>query len=780
MTDSISMIQRYKSAAQKLEPKVAAVTANLGIDGYWLDDNKFFFVSEMFDKKTLRVLRTPSIFDSSLKQIAPLLALDELLTILHGSIGGPAMAEFASAQFDMPDGNTLVVRLNDRQHVVDLKSRRLRSSSASWAQPALYSPDGKCACFVRAHDLWLKDRLTGAERPLTFDGSKHYAYGQAPDGAQAAVPFRKPSAPTGLWSPDSEWFLTHRIDERALSDLPLTQHLPERGDRPICHHYKYSLPGDPRAIETYVALHIPTGRVLHLDDFPGTSWATSPFRLKKAWFGSANCAWIVRLDRYCSRAELIKFDLTTGQGSVVLSESVDKGYIDLSAFVLSAPNVRTLEASREIIWYSECDGWGHLYLHDMDSGLRKNRITTGAFQVRNILHIDEIERTIYLSSGGIDPSADPAQRSLCRVNFDGSGFEVIRSAPGDVAIAATEPVGLGQDRPCRPSYAQPGFSRTGRYVCLRTLSLSGNKTEIYDLVSQSSFCIAKLEPAADETLGQPFTALAADGATLLHGVMFLPSAFDAERKYPLIAYIYPGPQDSPLPQSFRSFSGAPAAALAEIGFATIIIATRGMPYGSRSFHQAGFGDLLEPQLSDHVAVISQLLERHAFLDKDKIGMFGASGGGAATARALFDYGDLFKVGVSVCGNHDASRYSASWSEKYRGPGNSSSWPSQRNEAVANKLHGRLMLVSGEMDQNVHLSHMMSLANALIASNRNFDMLVVPNAGHDVASNPYVVRRTWDYFVEHLLDEQPPVDFAIHFEPHEIERYHDVAPRAAAQ
>lgn len=779
MSGSQSIAQRYANATGKLEPKIAAVTPNLGVDGYWLDDDSFFFVSEAFDKVTQRVLRTPSIFDPATKRWAPLLSLKALRAILDGD-GGPAMADFASAQFDMPDVDTLVVRLNDREHVIDLKSGKLESASASWAHPALYAPDGKHACFVRGHDLWLKDRLTGTERPLTLDGSEHHAYGQAPAGALAALPFRKPAAPMGLWSPNSEWFLTHRMDERSLPDLPLTQHLPENGDRPVCHNYRYALPGDPRAIETYVAIHIPTGRILRLDDFPGISWATSPFRLKKAWFGEEGCAWIIRLDRYCSRAELIRFDLSSGHGTVILSESAEAGYIDLNAFVLSAPNVRTLEASREIIWYSERDGWGQLYLHDMDSGECKGRITHGPFQVRNILHIDEAERQLYLSVGGIDPSADPAQRALCRVDLDGSNFEVILSEAGDLAVAATEPTGLGQDRPYRPSYASPGFSRSGRYACVRTLSLQGNKAEIHDFVERDIHCIARLEPDAGEAPGRPFTAVAADGVTLLHGVMFLPSAFDAAASYPLVAYIYPGPQESPLPQSFRAFTGAPAAALAEIGFVTIVVATRGMPYGSRSFHQAGFGELLEPQLADHVAVINQLLERHAFLDKDRIGMFGASGGGAATARALFDYGDLFKVGVSACGNHNSSRYSASWSEKYRGPGDTSSWHSQSNEAVASKLTGRLLLISGEMDANVHLGQMLSLANALIAANRNFDMLVVPNAGHDVASDPYVVRRTWDYFVEHLLNEQPPVDFAIEFESHELARYHAVSLQAGAQ
>lgn len=251
--------------------------------------------------------------------------------------------------------------------------------------------------------------------------------------------------------------------------------------------------------------------------------------------------------------------------------------------------------------------------------------------------------------------------------------------------------------------------------------------------------------------------------------MFLPPDFDHGRCYPLIDCIYPGPQAIWQPQSFTSYHAALARQFAELGFVTVMFDTRGVPSRSRAFHQAGYGELLEPQLADHCAVMRQLWERHAFIDKNRIGIVGASAGGAAAARAMFDYGDTFKVGVSVCGNHDASVGGAGWSDKYRGPGARDAWIQQSNCSVAHKLEGKLLLIASDMDENVLVSSTLALVDALIRANKDFDLLIVPNAGHEVPFIGYVLRRVWDYFVRHLLHETPPENFELTWEPHEWAR-----------
>jgi dipeptidyl aminopeptidase/acylaminoacyl peptidase len=348
---------------------------------------------------------------------------------------------------------------------------------------------------------------------------------------------------------------------------------------------------------------------------------------------------------------------------------------------------------------------------------------------------------------------------------------VVCTHDGDIFVPRTEPCGLGQDRPFRPSIAQAGVSPDGRRAPVLYASVErGNVTRMVDLQTEQGFPIAAALPTANEALPRSFTALAADGVTRLHGLMFLPSDFDASQRYPLIDYIYPGPQVAWRPQRFHSVNGAQARALAELGFVTIMLDTRGMPFRNRQVHQAGYGELLEPQLADHAAVVRQLRERHPFIDTERAGIIGYSAGGFAAARALFDYGEVFKVGVAVCGNHDNSFNIASWSDKYRGPGDRESRADQANGSVAHRLKGKLLLISGDMDENVHVSHTLSLVDALIRANRDFDLLIVPNEGHGVLmTSGYALRRTWDYFVQHLRDETPPPDYAIQLEPHEVVR-----------
>jgi dipeptidyl aminopeptidase/acylaminoacyl peptidase len=337
------------------------------------------------------------------------------------------------------------------------------------------------------------------------------------------------------------------------------------------------------------------------------------------------------------------------------------------------------------------------------------------------------------------------------VGFDGSGFSVLFSHDGDI-------------------YA-PGISSDGRYAVIQFSSVEqGNRTDLVDLRSRQGFSIASIEPRPAERTPRPFTAQAADGVTRLHGTMFFPSYFEKGQRYPLIDCIYPGPHSSQQPQSYCAMSSARARSLAELGFITIMLDQRGAPVASRAFHQAGYGSLLEPQLADHAAVVRQLCERHEFIDRDRIGIIGESAGGAAAARALFDYGDVFNAGVSVCGPHDPRFYTSMWSDKYRGPIHADTPAEPPNTALAHKLRGKLFLISGDMDENVHVSHTLALADALIRVHKDFELLIVPNEGHNVLfTSGYALRRAWDFFVRHLRDESPPADFELQFEPHELAR-----------
>jgi len=762
---------RYQRAVRLTAPRIASETPELAAEGYWIDNDRYFFLAEKLEASLARVVPVPSIAHCDTQTASEIVSVPTLADLLTAHCGGSVdLLALSTARFDMPDPNTLGVSAGGHDYRLDLDNKTVVEDKPSMEVPAIYSPDGRYTCFIRGYDLWLRDRHSGAERPITSDGAAQNSYGQQSETRLSALTYRRAPTTIGLWSPDSQWFLTHQIDERALPELPLIQNCPPEGIRPILHTYKFPFPGDPAPRATYVAIHAATGRLVRLDAFPIDLMIFSPIVTRMVWFGGPGEIWFVRLDRYCKRAELIQFDLLRETGRLALSETAESGYIDLHTILILTPNVRTLRESNEIIWFSERDGWGHLYLYDAITGELKNRITAGNWLVRDIVHIDEQSRRMLFLASGIDPQADPNRRSLCAVGLDGSGFEVLHTGDFDVYMPITEPAGLEQDAPHKPRHpAAAGLSPDGRHGVIRSTSVErGNLTEVVNLTTRARFTIAAAIPKGTEATARRFTALAADGKTPLHGVLFSPSDFNERHRYPLVDYIYPGPVPAQQPQSYRSANSGQARALAEIGFVTLMLDTRNTVIGSRERRQAGYGSLLEPQLADHAAVVRQLCERFAFIDTERIGIFGESAGGAATARALFDYGDVFKVGVAVCGNHDSSRYSSMWSDKYRGPGNGARWAEQANSAVAHKLRGKLLLMCADTDENVHLSQTLSLVDALIRANRDFDLLIVPNEGHAVmTTSGYAQRRIWDYFVEHLLGLTPPEDFEIRFEPHQL-------------
>jgi len=764
------MLHRYQRAARRTAPKESSTTPGTAVEGYWLDHHRFFFVSETLSPSLRTIVRTPSVADSNTNTVSEVIPLQRLAALIAEQSDPPIDIEsLASAEFDMSAHDVLSVSVGGTTYRLDTHRQRLLESSTPLGKPALYSPDGHHACVVKGNDLWLHDLTTGTERALTLDGTTDFFYGQQSQANLAALSHRRCPQPDGLWSPDSRWFLTVHIDERAVPEQALIQHVPPEG-RPTLHRYKYPMPGDPLPTAVFVAIEVRSGRIVRFDDFPTPITSFSPFLWRRAWFDDAGNAWLLRHDRYCRQAELIALDLNSATARSVVQERVNSGYLDFNPDMTATPNVRTLSGSREVIWYSERDGWGHLYLHDASTGKLKNQITRGEWIVRDIVHVDDTQRTVLLLAGGLDPNTGPARRSLCRVNLDGTHFEVLLTHDGDLSVSVTGPAGLGQDRPGRPWGAQAGISPGAHHCVVRLTHVDrGDRTEIVDLRSRRGFEIATALPGPRQAAPRPIVSIAADGATRLYGCLFLPPDFDATQSYPLIDYIYPGPQAAHQPQSFQSVNSALARTLAELGFIVLMLDTRALPISSRAFHQVGYGNLLEPQLADHAAVVRDLCEKLPFIDDRRIGVIGQSAGGAAAARALFDYGALFKVGVAVCGDHDPKHYAAIWVDKYCGPERSAEWADQNNGVAAHKLQGKLLLIAGDLDENVPVSQTLSLVDALIRANRNFDLLIVPNADHGMLlTHGYTQRRVWDYLVRELLGEEPPTEFELNFEPHELE------------
>jgi len=408
------------------------------------------------------------------------------------------------------------------------------------------------------------------------------------------------------------------------------------------------------------------------------------------------------------------------------------------------PNIRVLR-DRSVVGYSQRDGWGHLYLFDGATGAVRSHITQGPWVVRDLLALDEKARTVLFTATAREPGSDPYYRKLYRAGLDGSGLRLLTPEEADHQVT---------------------LSPSGRYVVDRYSRVDlAPRTVLRD--ARDGHVLRTLEDADVSRLlatgwrwPERFHVKAADGTTDIYGVMYRPSTFDSTRRYPVLDEVYPGPQAIQSPTGFTP--GGDARALAELGFVVVNIDGRGTPYRSKAFHDYQYGKLeLGGGLEDHVAGLRQLAERRPYLDLGRVGVYGHSGGGFMSARAMMLYPEFYKVAVSSAGNHDQRGYISLWGETYMGLPVEHRYDAQSNASLVKNLKGKLLLAFGDLDDNVQPALTVQLIDALEKANRDYDLLLVPNANHAFSlTSTYFMRRRWDYFVTHLLGQTPPPNYEI--------------------
>ncbi|MFI5011096.1 MAG: prolyl oligopeptidase family serine peptidase [Hyphomicrobiales bacterium] len=633
------------------------------------------------------------------------------------------------------------------------------------------SPDGTRAVFCRDHDLWLRDLATSGEVRLTSDGAAHHAYGKSPDMnlTTATLARRGIRLPANvMWSPDGRKLLTSRLDERDVLDLPLVQHVPDGGGaRPVLLALKFAFSGDAALpLETHCIIDISTGRLTTGVSGPHVTGMTTCIEKEEAWWSADSTrVFFLDRDRFWQRLTLSELTAATGIVRAVHTETAAT-FIDTNLSVLGLPNIRVLEASGEFIWFSQQDGWAHLYLHDLATGALKHRITQGDWVVRDLVHVDEAARSIEFLAAGLDSRDNPYHRTLCRIGLDGTGLAVLTPGGGDHALAM--PIKRIPRDHIRPE-PEIGAWRapSGHYFVhtrsdLTTLPVSDLRRADGTLVARLATTDIAAGLAADWRWPTPFRVSAADDRTELFGALWRPTDFDPSRKYPVIDYIYPGPQRGQLPTVMLTDilpelgRACLPQAFAELGFVVIAVDGRGTPLRSKAFHDLCYGNLHDPgTLADHVATLRQLAARHAWIDLSRVGIMGHSGGGYASVRALLDYPDVFHAAVATAGNHDQMGYSFAWAEKYMGPvthhaDGTTNYSRAANAPYASNLRGKLLLATGDMDDNVHPALTMQLAAALIAADKDFDFVPLPNDDHTtVWAKPYFLRRAMEFMVRCL-------------------------------
>ena len=598
------------------------------------------------------------------------------------------------------------------------------------------SPDGKKAVFIKDWNLYVRDIETKKETQLTNDGVKNYGY--ATDNAGWTMS----DGPVVRWSPDSKKVATFQQDQRNVSDMYLVT---TNVGAPVLKAWKYPLPGD-KVIATIrrVIIDVENAKVISLNIPPDPHRATLSDDIASSgtfddldWKADGSEMAFLSTSRDHKNEKFRIADATTGAVREVFEETV-KTQFESGRGVI---NWRYLPNTKEILWYSERDNWGHMYLYDATTGKLKNQITKGEWLVTKLLKVDEKNRMLYFMGGGREPG-NPYFNYLYKIGFDGKGLMLLSPELGNHSITFSPSGNNFID-----TYSQPNVPSVTTFR-----SINGKLITALEKAD-----VSRLE-ATGWKAPTPVSVKAHDGKTDIYGLIFTPTKMDANKKYPVIDYIYPGPQGGSVGSWSFTASRGDNQALAELGFIVVMIEGTSNPFRSKSFHDMSYGNMADNTLPDQIAAIRTLAKIYP-IDTNKVGIWGHSGGGFATAAAMFRYPDFFKVGIAESGNHENRNYEDDWGERYNGLVENSDYEAQANQNYAKNLKGKLMLAHGMMDNNVPPSNTMLVVEALIKANKSFDLVVFPNSAHGYGPySSYMMRRRWDYFVENLLNLGTPKDY----------------------
>jgi len=639
--------------------------------------------------------------------------------------------------------------------LTELKEDDIEPEHLPWGS---VSPDNKTVVYSKDLNLYKmsyedyqklrkddKDS-TITETQITTDGVMYFGWGMPHNVLNTdTIMNGKRRGAYGVFSPDSRYFLAVLEDERNVKDLWVINEM--ASPRPTLETYKYQMPGEKEApIEHLYLFDLQTGERKEIQTWRFKDQTLGIGRKNREhkeasqeehhsiWFGDNNRCFLTRSSRDLHRIDICTY--TIGQDSIVpiIEER-------MNTYQETQP-LHSINNGKEVVHWSERDGWAHLYLYD-DKGNLKNRITKGAWHVEEILKVDEKARVVYFVACGMNKDENPYYDHLYRINLDGSGLKQLTKTDFFHELQITDDA----------HYVVDNYSRVNTIPTAELLDANGNKV----MTLQTSDFSQLLQ--AGYKFPEVFKVKAADGITDLWGTMYKPFDFDSTKVYPIIDYVYPGPQVEGTYYPFTRMSPR-TDRLAQAGFIVITVGQRGgHPSRSKWYHNYGYGNMRDYPLADHKYAIERLAERYSFIDIDKVGIHGHSGGGFMSTAAICQYPDFFKVAVSCAGNHDNNIYNRWWSETHHGVKEQVSeagdttfvYHIETNPSIAKNLKGHLLLIHGTIDNNVHPGNTIRVANALIRAGKRFDMLMLPQQRHGFGDmNEYFYWRLVDYFSEHLL------------------------------
>jgi dipeptidyl-peptidase 4 len=697
------------------------------------------------------------VVDPSRRTRGPLFDHVRLAAALGSATGGQIdAARLPFTTFDLSrDGREVGVMVAGRRWRCDVTAFTCATVDTAHVPGALHqappnsvtSPDGRYAAYTRDFNLWVRDLTTNQDRPLTTDGVEDFSYATNNAG------WTRSPVPLLAWSPDSRRIATFQQDGRGIGHMYLVT---TNVGTPDLQQWRYPLPQDTVVFRIHrVIIDVEPARVVRLQTPPDPQRSTIYDHIAVGnqfvdveWYPDGSQLAFVSSSRDSREVALRVADANTGAVRTVLTETSPTQF--QSGFVaVRRVNWRVMPQSNEVLWWSQRDDWGHLYLYDLRTGALKRQLTTGAWNVADVLHVDARARAVYAVGVGREAGRHPYFQHFYRIGLDNRNVALL--TPED----ANHSVTLSPDgQHFVNSYSTP---MTPPVTVLRRIN--GQLVMTMEQADVSRLVATGWKPPT------PVTVKARDGVTDIYGLMFTPTQLDTTRRYPIVNYVYPGPWGS----SVGSWSFAAAhsdhQALAELGFVVVAINGMGTEMRSKSFLDFYYGNMGDNTIPDQIAGMRELASRHPYIDIERAGIWGHSGGGFATASAMFRHPDFFKVGVSQAGNHDNRNYVDSWSERFQGllrsTNGGDSYEVQANQLMASNLRGRLLLAHGAMDDNVSPYNTYLVVDALIKANRDFDLIIFPHARHGFGvDNNYMMRRRWDYFVKHLMGAEPPHEYRI--------------------
>lgn len=598
-------------------------------------------------------------------------------------------------------------------------------------EPVL-SPDSQSVAFVRNDNVWVAKADGSNARALTEDGTlSHYfsSYMQ--------------------WSPDGRYIVAYRLRPIEKRYVYYVESSPADQLQPILHKQEYAKPGDELAQKTLYIIEVATGRVIKADNtlFPN-QYSLGDFRWNKA----GDAITFEYNERGHKAYRVLEMNAATGNVRTLIEERF-KTYVNYSAYHYR----HDFEDGNRILWMSERDGYAHLYLYDFAAKATKPKktattyistwcgdpgnafqVTRGKWVVRRVLKVDEEKGLIYFTACGVNPGEDPYNIHYYRIGLDGKGLTDLTPVAGNHSAQFNKDYTYLID-----TYSTPEVPPV---TVFRSAAAPAQATTL------AKADISELE-AAGWQRPEVFVAPGRDGITPMYGVIYRPSNFDPQRKYPIIEYIYSGPGDAYTPKNFSATNGY-MSGLCELGFIVIQLDGMTTSHRGKAFEEVCYKNLKDAGFPDRIAWIKAAAQKYPYMDADNVGIYGCSAGGQESTAAVLFHGDFYKCAYSACGCHDNRMDKIWWNEQWMGYPVDSSYVESSNVANAYRLERPLMLVVGELDDNVDPASTMQVVNALVRANKPFELVVIPGAHHTMGES-YGEHKRYDFFVKHLLGVEPP-------------------------